>query len=209
MAGKNIPTFEEIRELFHEVTEQFKDTDAKFKDTDAKFKDTDAKFKQTDAKFKQTDAKIDKLGRNIGGFSKKWGDLGEAMTVGECHTLFNAIEGIEVRSVYPNVVSHYQGKEWEIDGIAAGKQVAIVIEAKATLKKHDVTDFVDKTLKIFTKLEPDHEGKRIYGAMGFLSASDAVRAFAQEQGLLLLRPTETTTELVPLPKGFKLRDFHP
>ena len=202
MAGKNIPTFEEIRELFHEVTEKFKDTDAKFKDTDAKFKDTDAKFKQTDAK-------IDKLGRNIGGLSKKWGDLGEAMTVGECHTIFNAIEGIEVRSVHPNAVSHYQGKEWEIDGILVGKDVAIVIEAKATLKKHDVTDFVDKKLKIFTKLEPDHEGKRIYGAIGFISASDAVQAFAQEQGLLLLRPTETTTELVPLPKGFKLHNFHP
>lgn len=181
MADKNIPTFEEIRELFREVAE----------------------------KFKQTDAKIDKLARNIGGLSKKWGDLGEAMTVGECLTLFNAIEGIEVRSVYPNVISHYDGKEWEIDGIAVGKDVAIVIEAKATLKRQDVTDFVDNILNNFTKLEPDHKGKKIYGAMGFISATPAVRAFAQEQGLMLVRPTGTNTELVLPPEGFKLRDFHP
>ena len=202
MADKKKLTLEDIWALF-------KETNALFKDTAARFKETDAKFKETDAKFKETDAKIDKLSRNIGGLSKKWGDLGEAMTVGEALSLFNKIEGIEVHSVHPNVISHYNGKQWEIDGIVVGKEVVIVIEAKATLKENDVTDFITNILTNFTKLEPDYEGKIIYGAMGFLSASDEVRALAQEQGLMLIRPTATDTELVDPPKGFKPRNFHP
>ena len=90
-----------------------------------------------------------------------------------------------------------------------GKKLAFAIEAKATLREEDVTKFIDGILANFTKLEPDHEGKKIYGVMGFLSASDDVKRFAQEQGLLLIRPTDVYTELIPSPKGFKLRNFHP
>ena len=229
MADKKSLAFEEIKELFREVTDKFKDTDAKFKDTDAKFKDTDAKFKDTDAKFKDTDAKfkdtdakfkdtdakIDQLtdavgtnNKDIGGLGKKWGDFSEAMIVGDALSLFKA-EGMEVHSVQRNITSHYDDKRWEIDGIVVGKSVAIVIEAKATLRKDDVTKFIGGILTNFTKLEPDHEGKKIYGAMGFLNASAEVQAFAQKQGLRLIRPTHIYTELVPSPKDFKLRNFHP
>ena len=83
------------------------------------------------------------------------------------------------------------------------------MEAKATLKKDNVRDFINKKLKIFTQLEPIYEGKRIYGAMGFLSAHSATQEYAQGQGLLLIRPHGTSKELVPLPEDFKLRNFHP
>ena len=84
-----------------------------------------------------------------------------------------------------------------------------MIEAKATLKQKDVTDFIDKKLKIFTKILPAYDVKEVYGAMGFLSANEEVQAFAQAQGLLLICPTESTKKLVPLPADFKLRNFHP
>ena len=220
MPDKKIPTSEEIWALFGEIGDKLKELTTSSKETDARFKETDARFKETDAIVKElavkTDAKIDKVtsaidrtAENIGGLSKKWGDLGEAMTVGESLPLFNAIEGIDVHSLHPNTRPYYDGKEWEIDGIAVGTDMAIVIEAKATLKTGDVKIFINKKLKIFTKLEPTYAGKKIYGAMGFLSASGAVQELAQAQGLLLIRPTRTSKEIVPPPKGFKLRNFHP
>ena len=227
MASRKPQTLEEIWELFREVAAGLKETKAIVKELATSSKETDARFKETSAIVKETstivkelavktDAKINKVtsaidrtAENIGGLSKKWGDLGEAMTVGESLPLFNAIEGIDVHSLHPNTRPYYDGKEWEIDGIAVGTDMAIVIEAKATLKTGDVKTFINKKLKIFTKLEPTYAGKKIYGAMGFLSASGAVQELAQTHGLLLIRPTRTSKEIVPPPKGFKLRNFHP
>ena len=87
-------------------------------------------FKETDAKFKETSAELKKAGRlisanaeHLGRLSKKWGDLGEAMTIGETLPLFNTIAGIEVHSLHTDIISQHKGKEWEIDAIAIGKQI--------------------------------------------------------------------------------------
>ena len=179
-----------------------------FKEIMAMFRESANEFKEIRALFKQTDAKIAALNSNLGGLSKKWGDLGEAMTVGESLALFNAVDGIEVQSLHPSITSNYNGTEYEIDGLLVGKDMIIVIEAKATMKHSDVGDFINNKLKIFTKLEPVFEGKKIYGAMGFLSASAATQAFAHEKGLLLICPATTSKKLVS-PTDFKPRNFHP
>ena len=192
---KPTPTLETVWALFHEIGDRFKDLEARFKDTDVKIA--------------EVVRSVDRLASNMGGLSKKWGDLGEAMTVGEAMPIFNAIDGIAVNSMSPNVTIDCGDKELEIDGLAIGKDVVIVMEAKATLKRDDVINFVNKRLKVFTELVPTYEGKRIYGAMGFLSAHSGVQEYAQAQGLLLIRPHGTNKELVPLPENFKLRNFHP
>ncbi len=195
MAGKEILAFGELLESLREVV--------------AGLRAARADIEALTVNAKASDVRIDKLSKNIGGLSNKWGDLGEAMTVGESIAVFNTIDGVEVYSLHSNIITNYKGKEWEIDGIAIGKELVIVIEAKATLKETDVKNFVAGKLKIFTELEPSFENKKIYGAIGFLSASAAVQAYAQQQGLLLIHPTETSKELVSFPQGFKLRDFHP
>lgn len=209
MADKNIPTFEEIRELFREVTERSKVTDAQIKENSAQIKENSAQIKELRTSSKASDAIINKLSKNLGGLSNKWGSLGEAMTVGESVDIFNDIDGIEVETLLPSFTYKYKGKEHEIDGLVIGKDMVIVIEAKATMKQTDIEDFIKHKLTIFTKLMPVFEDKKIYGAMGFLSASAAVQEFAQAQGLLLILPADTNKAIVSLPQGFKLRNFHP
>ena len=206
---KPTPTPEEVWALFHEVGGQIKELRASTRELADDSKEVKEQSKATDARIDKVARAVDRLSSNMGGLSKKWGNLGEAMTVGESLPIFNAIDGIEVHSLHPNVTSNYGDKELEIDGLAIGKDTVIVIEAKATLKKDDVINFVNKKLKVFTKLEPIYEGKLIYGAMGFLSANGSVQEYAQAQGLLLIRPHGSSKELVPLPKDFKLRNFHP
>ena len=173
------------------------------------FKETDAKFKESAAEFKETRRLIRANAEHIGRLSKKWGDLGEAMTIGETLPLFNAIAGIEVHSLHTNIRSQHKGKEWEIDAIAIGKHTVIVIEAKATLKQEHVKTFISKTLKHFTELEPDHIGKQIYGAVGFLSANSAATELALASGLLLIHPHRDDKQVITPPPDRKLRNFHP
>ena len=194
MAGKKIPTFEEIRELFHKVA--------------LGFEELRAESKETTAQIKELSRNIDATRENIGGLSDKWGKLGEAMTIGEAHEVLNSMDGIAVNAITPNFAPTYNGKKYEIDGLGIGDDMVVVIEAKTTLKQDDVSKFTKK-LKTFTKVLPIYEGKKIYGAMGFLSAAKEVQAFAQERGLLLICPTVSTKKIVPLPEGFKLRNFHP
>ena len=209
MANKKIPTFEEIRELFQEVGDKQKENAIQLKELRDATKENSAQIKELRDASKASDARVDKLSKNLGGLSNKWGNLGEAMTIGESTAVFNEIDGIEVDNLLPSFTYNYKGKEHEIDGLAVGKDMVIVIEAKATMKQTDIKDFIKHKLTLFTKLVPAFEDKKIYGAMGFLSASDAVQTFAQEQGLLLILPIETNKAIVSFPKGFKLRNFHP
>ena len=131
------------------------------------------------------------------------------MTVGESIAIFNDIKGIEVDTLIPSFTYKYEGEEYEVDGLAIGKNMVVAIEAKATLKQKDVETFIKHKLTIFTELVPAFEGKQIYGAMGFLSASDDVKRFAQEQGLMLILPVDTNKAIVSFSEDFKLRNFHP
>ena len=187
MAGKKKPTFEDVWALIHENSKH---------------------IKELRASTKELSRAVDANRENIGGLSDKWGKLGEAMTIGEAHEVLNSMDGIAVGSIQHNFTHKYNGKKIEIDGLGIGDDMVVVIEAKTTLKQNDVSKFTKK-LKTFTKVLPIYEGKKIYGAMGFLSAAKEVQAFAQEKGLLLICPTVSTKKLVPLPEGFKLRNFHP
>ncbi len=221
MTDKKKPTLDEVWALFHEIAAGFKDTDARIKELTASGKDTDARIKElaasgkeltasgkaTDARVDKLTASVDRLASKVGALGKRWGSLGEAMTIGESLPIFNAIEGIKVRSLLTDGSSNEH--DLEIDGLAVGKDVVIVIEAKETLRESDVEDFVNKKLKVFARLDSLCVGKRVYGAIALLSASSAVQEQAQAQGLLLIRPTDTSKELVPFPPGFKLRNFQP
>ena len=209
MSDQSPPTLKEIWRLFKETAAGFKEIKARFKDTDAKFKETDAKFKESAAEFKETRRLISANAEHLGRLSKKWGDLGEAMTIGETLPLFNTIDGIEVHSLHPNTRSQHKGKEWEIDAIAIGKRTVIVIEAKTTLKHGHVKTFINTTLKHFTELEPDHIGKQIYGAVGFLIAHSAATELALASGLLLIHPNRDDKKVITPPPDLKLRNFHP
>ena len=151
---------------------------------------------------KETRQLLDNLG-------KKWGDMGEALTIGDALPVFKAA-GIEVRGLHNNVYGSRGGDNWEIDGIAVGDDEVVVIEAKADMKTGHVSTFIDKKLKRFTELEPELAvNKRIYGAVGYLKASPEAISLAHKHGLMVIRSLHHTKELVEPPDSFELRDYHP
>ena len=158
---------------------------------------------------KETVAGIRELRKSIGGLDGKWGNFSEALLIGDVEKALNEFEGIAVTSRHPNPEFNYEGNTWEIDCLATGDDMVVVIEAKASLTKGHVGKFIGNVLERFTLMAPIYRGKKIYGAVGYLNAKDGAVTFAQSKGLLVLRSVHKTKEIVSVPSKFKLHNFHP
>ena len=115
--AENTPTAKEIWQIL--------------KETAAIQRETKQELKEFGEGLKNTRALLDNLG-------KKWGDMGEALTIGDALPIFKGV-GINVRSLHHNIYGSRGGDNWEIDGIAVGDDVVIVIEAKADMKKGHIS----------------------------------------------------------------------
>ena len=153
---------------------------------------------------------IDKLKETVGAHDRKWGELTEALTVGDTRALFGSM-GIELQKMGNNMdITSPDGKiTREIDGLAVGKDAVVVMEAKTSLSVRGVNTFIKQTLAIYTQIDPDCLGKKIYGAVGYLKASSQAIAVAHKNGLFVIRSRHDTKELITPPRGFTPRNFHP
>ena len=157
----------------------------------------------------KTVAGVRELRKSVGGLDSKWGDFSEGLLIGDVEKTLNEFKGIEVNARNPNAEITYKGKTWEIDCLAIGDDMVVVIEAKASLTKGHIGKFIGNILERFTDMMPAYRGLKIYGAVGYLNAKDDVVTFAQRKGLLVLRSVHETKELVGVTSKFTLRNFHP
>ena len=205
-------------------------TAAMQKENTAGLKETRAGLAETSANLDKVGVRIDKLGvglaelrievdktvagvrelrKSVGGLDSKWGEFSEGLLIGDVEKTLNEFKGIEVNACNPNAEITYKGKTWEIDCLAIGDDMVVVIEAKASLTKGHIGKFIGNILERFTDMMPIYRGRKIYGAVGYLNAKDDVVTFAQRKGLLVLRSVHETKELVGVTSKFKLRNFHP
>ena len=157
----------------------------------------------------KTVAGVRELRKSVGGLDSKWGDFSEGLLIGDVEKTLNEFKGIEVNARNPNAEITYKGKTWEIDCLAIGDDMVVVIEAKASLTKGHIGKFIGNILERFTDMMPAYRGLKIYGAVGYLNAKEDVVTFAQRKGLLVLRSVHETKELVGVTSKFTLRNFHP
>lgn len=202
MTDDKIPTADEIWKILERTSTRLDKTNASLAKTNASLDKTNASLAKTE-KITQANA------QQLGALSKKWGDMSEALTIGDVAPTLNSFAGIEVNRLHPNVRIHHAGKTWEIDGFVVGKEMVVIIEAKASLTEGHVSRFISKILHRFTELEPEYTGKKIYGAVGYLKATAEAITLAQQKGLLVIRSTYQNKEIVSPPRGFKLRNYHP
>ena len=185
------------------------ETRAILKETSAMQKENAAGLAELRIEVRETSASVLELRKSIGGLDGKWGDFSEALLIGDVEKALNEFEGVEVNSRHPNAEITYKGKTWEIDCLAIGNDMVVVVEAKASLTKGHVGKFIGNILERFTDMMPVYRGLKIYGAVGYLNAKDDAVTFAQRKGLLVLRSVHKTKEIVPVPSKFTLRNFHP
>ena len=154
---------------------------------------------------------IDRMGKTVGSHDSKWGELSEALIIGDAPRTFNDECGFKLHTSSPRVkITGADGLTVrEIDGIVHGETEVVVIEAKTNLTVQDVRNFINNVLVCFTELQRQHRGKSIYGAVGYLNASYQATALAHKSGLFVIRSRHDIKEIVAPPRGFKPRNFHP
>ena len=174
-----------------------------------------AKDEKRQAEWEERQAEWDKRFSNmcdqVGGQGNSIGDITEAITVSDnIIDLVNEFEGIDVGYFFFNTRHQYPAKNakgktirkpYEVDGLAYGKTVAIVIEAKTKLTNEHVKNFIEK-LANFRLAYPDHAEKDLYGAVTFIRADSEALSLAEQYGLFVLKASPPDVELAS-DKNFK------
>ena len=164
------------------------------------------RFQETDRQMKESGKRIDKI-YNL--FNSQWSKLVESLVEGKLIELLQA-RGIDVNETYSRLQRSYRDEngnleQREIDIIAANGKEVVAVEVKTTLRPDDVKHFMN-TLKIFKNLFFRYKNETIYGAVAYLKSDAEAAAFAERQGLFVIRATGDSASLVNKPT-FKPKAF--
>lgn len=166
-------------------------------------------FKRTDEQFKRTDEQMKRTDIFVGHLSNKFGDLAEAMLVGDVSETLKKIDNLHLQSTHFNSQSFKDDRpECEVDALLVGRDSVVVMEAKSNLTIDKIGRFVDNVLKQFVERFPDLAGKNIYGAVGYLKAEEGAVKRAINEGLLVVRSTIQTKEIIN-PDDFQPKNYNP
>ena len=205
-------TLDRFAKLIEENAQQSRKDKAEYdrqrEDDRAKDEKRQADWEKRQADWERRDAELGKkvaaISDQVGGQGNSIGEITEAMTVSDnILNLINKFEGIDVAYFSFNISRKYPAKnsrgktirkQHEIDGLADGEKVAVVIEAKTILTKEHVTHFLDKLAK-FKIAYPDHAHKDVYGALTFIRMDENAHQLAEQHGLFILRASPPNVEL--------------
>ncbi len=192
------PTFSEIREVLRQVARHHRETARRQRETDRRQRETDRLIQETAEQMKETDRRLKKA---EGLFTSQWGKLMESLVDGDLVPLLNE-RGIEVETTHQRRRGRRNGEHFEIDIVAVNGREVVVAEVKTTLKSEDVTSFLGK-LPVFLDFCKEYRGRRILGAVAYLESDPSVIAYAERQGLFVIRATGNSASIVNAP------DFEP
>ena len=176
-------TYEGILELFRETREQFRETREQ--------------MKETDRKFQETDRKISALGSRIG-------EIIENMIGNDIISQFQAL-GYSITRYSRNLRFGQFGTEEcsEVDLYIEDGDVAILVEAKTTLKNVDVLEHIERLEKYRRCIDAaGSDSRRFIGAVAGAVVEKNVATFAQKHGLYVIAQSGKAFEIIPSPEGF-------
>ena len=154
------------------------------KEAEQEMKELREQMKDTDRRLKKTDEL----------FNSQWGKLVESLVEGDLVPLLQARD-IKVESTHRRVDGRRNGDHYEFDILAINGQEVVVVEVKTTLRSEDVTHFLGKLAR-FTEYEPVWTGKKIFGAVAYLKTDTFVQAYAERQGLFVIRATGSSASII-------------
>ena len=151
--------------------------------------DLRATVKETAKQLKKTDRR----------FNTQWGRLVESLVEGSLVSLLNA-RGIEVRQTSTNIEvstdAYGDGLEQnEFDIVVLNGTEVVVVEVKTTLTPDKVNYFV-ATMEKFKRYFPEHQEKRVYGAVAYLRSEAKAKQYADRKGLFVIRATGDSASIM-------------
>ena len=177
-----------------EAEKRQQEADRRQKEIDRRLEETRRQMQDTDQRLKKTDEL----------FNSQWGKLVESLVEGDLVALLQE-RGITVESTHPRVSGRRNGEHYEFDVLAINGEEVVVVEVKTTLRSEDVTHFLGKLAR-FTEYEQVWKGKKIFGAVAYLKTDASVQAYAERQGLFVIRATGSSASITN-PTDFRPRVF--
>ena len=160
-----------------------------------------ASLDETARRIRETDRQL-KEAKNL--FTSQWGRLVESLVEGDLVPLLTK-RGITAAGTTERIVKKSSGETFEIDIVATNNTEAVVVEVKTTLRSEAVTQFLGK-LSRFVEWCPEFQRHTIYGAVAYLQSDASVTAYAERQGLFIIRATGSSASIVNA-ADFKPRVF--
>ena len=199
----------EIQEMRRIMKEQGAEFDRRMQERDAEF---DKIRQETALQIKETNTRIGKLGNRIG-------DIIEHMLGERIIEKFQALGYGVTHPVRRNhsFVNTKLGIEGEFDLTLVDSDILILIEVKTSLETVDVRKHIEKIEEYrryivsvgfvqppFTHLLPS---TRFIGAVAGAVVEEEAMKFAHENGLYTIVQSGEAVEIVPVPEGFKAREW--
>jgi len=189
-------TYEKVLEIFQQTQEDFRQSREELREMREQMKDTDRRMKETD--------------QRVGGLGTRVGQIVENMIYGDIVSQF--------RDIGYKVTARSQNKEFgekgtkdsgEIDLLLEDGDVAILIEAKTTLKIDEVREHIERMEKYRRYIDAGTSGekRRYIGAVAGTVVAENVINFAHENGLYVIVQAARDVEILPLPEGFKAKEW--
>ena len=184
-----------------ETARRMQETDRRQQETARRQQETDRQMQETDRRLQETDQlltrqaraakqRMDKLEELFNG---QWGKLMESLVEGDLVGLLQQ-RGIVVQHTVTNPRQNYGERRWEFDIVAINGEEIVVVEVKTTLRVPDIDRFIGR-LNEFPDLMPEYAGRRIYGAVAYLTAHQQSDVRAERLGLFVIRATGSSASI--------------
>ncbi len=162
--------------------------------------------KEQDRKDEAFKQQMAELGKQIGGLGNRFGSFTESLILPSMARILYDEFGVDHVSI--RTKSKRNGGSLELDafGYSNGtKNVAYVVEVKASIRKRDVEQILE-ILSKFPQYFTDHAEKHLYGIIAGLDAPEDVRKLMAEEGIYYADITDDVFQM-DTPEGFQPRDF--
>ena len=204
---QNAPTYEGVLKLIQKVARQTRRTERKFERmtqaTTEQMQDTDLRIKKTEQLVKETNQAVGSLTDKVGDMVEKL--LGEGNLVDQFRALGHKVKTHSQKKKFGEKGTANSG---EIDLFLEDGDVAILVEAKTTLKMDHVNEHIKRIEKY--RRFADAEGyakKRFVGAVAGTVIAENVINYAHEKGLYVIIQSARAVEIISQPDGFIAQEW--
>jgi len=211
-------TYEGVLEMFQEVKVMFQETDRKFQESAREFdkrmeesaREFDKRMEESAKHQAETDRQMKETRKQIGSLGSRVGEIVENMVYGDIVSQFREL-GYKVTARSQNKEFGEEGtsESGEIDLLLEDGDVAILIEAKTTLKTDHVIEHVERLEKYRRWNDARGWGDklRFVGAVAGTVVANNVIEFAHASGLYVIVQSARDVKIVETPEGFKAKEW--
>jgi hypothetical protein len=216
MSATQIPTFEELREMFRITGEQFRVTGEQFRETREQMRVTGEQIAELRLAQKESQEKFDQrlkeselvrersheyLDKVIGRLGNRIGDLVESLIAKGIVRVFREL-GYSFTRFGPSVtfIDENLGVSGEIDLFLENGDVACLVEVKTKLSVDDVKTHIDRMEKYRIYADDRRDKRRFIGAVGGVVVDDSVSQFALNRGFYVVQLSGDNVKVIP-PEG--------